>query len=207
MLTSAPCQHEGPAFIAHGLVSFIAFVLIYNPIFMYDGLNFLFWEASTPFLNIHWFLDKLGMTGSVWQLINALFLLSTYVFVRLVGGVYNSIAWFRLTVFTVHLPPIPLFIKCFFVVGNVTLNSLNFIWFRAMVRAITKRFQSKTLPEELNAPTAERLATGEETLFKVPPGEEDEKYFAEAGVIRKRAGGPEDEPEPLLDGVTTTAAS
>lgn len=179
-------QYEGPAFIAHGLVSFIAFVLIYSPIFMYDGLGFLFWEASSPFLNIHWFMDKLGMTGSIWQLINAAFLLGTYVVIRLILGVYNSVSWFNMTLFTPHTPPIPLGIKFFFCTGNVVLNSLNFIWFRAMVRAVTKRFQRKTVPKNFDKPTAERLVTGEETLFKVSPGEEDDVFLTEAGVIRKR---------------------
>ena len=41
------------------------------------------------FLNIHWFLDKCGKTGSRAQLINAVFLLSTYVLARLTFGVYN----------------------------------------------------------------------------------------------------------------------
>lgn len=110
---------------------------------MYDGFGFLLWEASTPFLNIHWFLDKVGLTGSVYQLVNAFFLLSTYILARLTFGVYNSYSWFKLVNFPAqpHVPAIPLGIKLFYSIGNVTLNTLNFIWFKAMIAAVLKRFQ------------------------------------------------------------------
>lgn len=93
-------MYEGPGFIAHGVVCFMAFTAVYHPVFMYDGLGFLLWELSTPFLNIHWFLDKLGMTGSLFQLINAAFLLGSYVAARLTFGVYNV---------SFHIPPRPPF--------------------------------------------------------------------------------------------------
>ncbi|KAK0542286.1 hypothetical protein OC846_006682 [Tilletia horrida] len=136
--------YDGPGFIAHGLVAMTAFVLAYRPVFMYDGLAFLLWELSTPFLNIHWFLDKLGKTGSTLQLINAFFLLSTYVFARLTFGMYNSYHFFAHVLFppTPHVPPLPAHVKYFYLIGNITLNSLNFFWFRAMIRAIQKRFNA-----------------------------------------------------------------
>lgn len=100
---------------------------------MYDGLGFLLWELSTPFLNIHWFLDKMGKTGSMAQLVNAAFLLSTYVLARLTFGVYNSYSWFVATNFPAKpiVPAIPLGLRLFYSIGNVTLNTLNFVWFRA----------------------------------------------------------------------------
>ena len=57
-------------------------------------------------------------------------------------GVYNSYHWFKFVNFPSqpHVPAIPLHIKLFYSIGNVTLNSLNFIWFRAMIAAVQKRF-------------------------------------------------------------------
>lgn len=109
---------------------------------MYDGFGFLLWELSTPFLNIHWFLDKVGLTGSSYQLVNALFLLSSYILARLTFGVYNSYSWFKHVNFPSqpHVPAIPVHIKVFYSVGNVVLNTLNFVWFRAMIAAVLKRF-------------------------------------------------------------------
>lgn len=175
--------YDGPAFVAHGLVAMTAFIFVFHPIFMYDGLGFLLWEASTPFLNIHWFLDKLGMTGGKLQLLNAFFLLSTYVLARLTFGVYNSFSWMMLVHFPAkaHSPAIPLHIKTFFTVGNITLNSLNFIWFRAMIRAVQKRFTAK---DDKGRPIdARKLARGQQQVGKVGvSGTGDDEFEREAGV-------------------------
>lgn len=175
--------HEGPGFIAHGLVALIAFTLVYHPIFMYDGMGFLLWELSTPFLNIHWFLDKLGKTGSKWQLINAVFLLSAYVGARLTFGVYNSFSFFKFVVAPPkpHHPPIPGHLKTFYMVGNVILNSLNFFWFRAMVRAVQKRFTVK--PEQGPGKVdPHKLIRGEQALKVGVSGKDDEEFWREAGA-------------------------
>jgi hypothetical protein len=43
-----------------------------DPFVAYHSARFLLWELSTPFLNIHWMLDKTGQTGSPLQLVNDL---------------------------------------------------------------------------------------------------------------------------------------
>lgn len=45
---------------------------------------------SSPTLNIHWFMDKLDLTGSIYQAINGALLTSTFFCCRLVWGAYNS---------------------------------------------------------------------------------------------------------------------
>jgi hypothetical protein len=173
--------YDGPAFVAHGVVAMVAFIFVFHPVFMYDGLGFLLWELSTPFLNIHWFLDKLGMTGGKVQLINAFFLLSTYVLARLTFGVYNSASWMRLVHFTPVSPPIPYHMKVFFTTGNVVLNTLNFVWFRAMIRAVQKRFSVKDANGKPVDPS--KLAQGKQKLGDVTiQGRGDEQFEREAGV-------------------------
>ncbi|CEH17340.1 uncharacterized conserved protein [Ceraceosorus bombacis] len=174
---------DGPAFVAHGVVALTAFVLVYHPIFMYDGLGFLLWELSTPFLNIHWFLDKLGKTGSKIQLINAVFLLSTYVIARLTFGVYNSYSWFMNVNFpaTPHVPPIPISYRVFYTLGNITLNSLNFIWFRAMIRAVQKRFTAAPA-DGSNKLDAKAIAEGKQSVQVGVTGKDDSQFEREAGV-------------------------
>ncbi|WFD35638.1 hypothetical protein MCUN1_002496 [Malassezia cuniculi] len=134
-------RYEGPAFVLHGLLAAIGMVFVYRPMLMIAGLSFLTWEASTPFLNIHWFLDKLGLTGSLAQLINAVFLLGSYMAVRLVLGIYQtyviiSAVWDPSNKF-------PLFQCLFYSFGSVALDVLNYIWFTKMVRAVAKRFRPK----------------------------------------------------------------
>ena len=175
--------HEGPGFIAHGLVALVAFTLVYHPIFMYDGLGFLLWELSTPFLNIHWFLDKLGKTGTVWQLINAVFLLSAYVGARLTFGVYNSFSFFKFVVAPSkpHHPPIPMHLKTFYMAGNLILNSLNFFWFRAMIRAIQKRFTVQPHQNEAKV-DPHKLVRGKQAVKLGVQGKDDEEFWREAGA-------------------------
>lgn len=51
----------------------------------------MLYELSTPFLNVHWFCDKMGMTGSKLQLYNGIALLVTFFGCRIVWGTYSSI--------------------------------------------------------------------------------------------------------------------
>ena len=62
-----------------------------KPFGNYYGLSFVLYELSTPFLNVHWFCDKLGMTGSKLQLYNGIALLVTFFGCRIVWGTYQSI--------------------------------------------------------------------------------------------------------------------
>lgn len=62
-----------------------------KPFGNYYGLSFILYELSTPFLNVHWFCDKLGMTGSKLQLYNGIVLLFTFFACRVIWGTYQSI--------------------------------------------------------------------------------------------------------------------
>lgn len=54
------------------------------------GPNFILYELSSPFLNVHWFCDKLHLTGSNLQLYNGIILIVTFFSSRLIWGVYSS---------------------------------------------------------------------------------------------------------------------
>lgn len=55
---------------------------------------FLLYELSSPFLNIHWFCDKLDLTGSVYQAVNGAFLTGTFFLCRICWGTYSSVRTF-----------------------------------------------------------------------------------------------------------------
>lgn len=61
-----------------------------RPFLHYYSPVFILYELSTPFLNMHWFFDKVGMTGTRAQLYNGLVLLFTFASCRLVWGTYQS---------------------------------------------------------------------------------------------------------------------
>lgn len=62
-----------------------------RPFGNYYGLSFVLYELSTPFLNIHWFCDKLDLTGSKIQFYNGIALLATFFGCRIVWGTYQSV--------------------------------------------------------------------------------------------------------------------
>ncbi|EDR14781.1 uncharacterized protein LACBIDRAFT_305847 [Laccaria bicolor S238N-H82] len=127
-------------FVIHGLVCFLIYITSFKPFVAYYGTRFLVWEASTFFLNIHWFLDKTGQTGSRAQLVNGLFLLSTFFCVRLIYGGAVSYQFFY-TLLDVG-DNIPLAYRLVYGVGNFVLQGLNWFWFTKMIFAIRKRFTS-----------------------------------------------------------------
>ena len=65
----------------------------------------MLYELSTPFLNVHWFCDKLGMTGSKLQLYNGIALLVTFFGCRIVWGTYSSILIYSDIYKALTMPP------------------------------------------------------------------------------------------------------
>jgi hypothetical protein len=70
------------------------FVYFYCPVF-------LLYELSSPFLNIHWFCDKVDLTGSTIQAVNGAFLTGSFFCCRIVWGLYNSFHTFN-DIFTAY---------------------------------------------------------------------------------------------------------
>ena len=84
----------GMPFLFHALacfsVFFLSFVLESNkvPFAQYFGGVFLLFEVSTLFLNICWFCDKTGRTGTKFQWTAGILLLITYFAFRVCFGTY-----------------------------------------------------------------------------------------------------------------------
>ncbi|KAL5490168.1 hypothetical protein ACEPAI_5001 [Sanghuangporus weigelae] len=126
-------------FVVHGVVCFFIYLLSFTPFIAYFGPRFLLWELSTPFLNIHWFLDKMNLTGSTIQLVNGVLLLSSFAGSRLVYGSIKSFAFYQ-TLFAIK-DQVPLVITLTYGLGNILLNVLNIFWFVKMVSALQKRMK------------------------------------------------------------------
>ena len=84
-------QIFGPGMLAHAISALAVFSLGFRPFVNYYCPTFIFYELSSPFLNIHWFLDKLGKTGSRFQLYNGILLLGSFFGSRLLWGTYQSL--------------------------------------------------------------------------------------------------------------------
>lgn len=85
-----------------------------RPFLNYYSPVFILYELSTPFLNIHWFFDKLNMTGSRAQLYNGIALLATFFSCRLVWGTYQSIVVYGDMWKAVHTAPSPAYMAAAF---------------------------------------------------------------------------------------------
>ncbi|KAL5118563.1 hypothetical protein ACEQ8H_003578 [Pleosporales sp. CAS-2024a] len=80
----------GLGMLFHAISALVVFSLGFRPFVNYYAPTFILYELSSPFLNIHWFCDKLNMTGSRVQFINGIALLCTFFSCRLLWGTYNS---------------------------------------------------------------------------------------------------------------------
>ncbi|KAI8947118.1 TLC domain-containing protein [Xylaria longipes] len=165
-VTAANVNIFGLGMLAHAVSALLVYSFGFRPFLNYYSTVFILWELSSPFLNIHWFFDKLGMTGSRAQLYNGLVLIATFFSCRLVWGTYQSVLvyrdlWAGITQgpdflaaskadapdvpaesmqFVTESTGLPIWLAAIYVGSNLTLNSLNFYWFFKMIEAVRKRF-------------------------------------------------------------------
>ena len=133
-----------------------------HPFANYYGAAFVLYAMSTPFLNIHWYLDKCNMTGGKAQLINGIALLVTFSGSRLVWGTYQSLKLYQDLVHVLRMPEsetkswphgselmrfsgkqvLPVWLTYTYLANNTLLMVLNFYWFWRMIETVTSRFRS-----------------------------------------------------------------
>ncbi|KAF7543195.1 hypothetical protein G7046_g10047 [Stylonectria norvegica] len=167
--------------LAHAVSALVAYSLGFRPFVNYYSSTFILWEISTPFLNVHWFMDKVNMTGTRAQLYNGLVLLSTFFSCRLIYGTYSSLCvlsdiWAKLNAnpdpkglassvmaFATIDSTVSNWLGAAYLVSNSTLNALNFYWFYMMVKAVRKRFQ----PAKVEVPAKAAITEAEVDLTTV----------------------------------------
>ncbi|APA07658.1 hypothetical protein SS1G_00810 [Sclerotinia sclerotiorum 1980 UF-70] len=162
----------GLSSLIHAVCAFLVVGIGFRPFANYYGLNFVLYELSTPFLNIHWFFDKLNMTGSRAQLYNGIVLIFTFFSCRLAWGVYQSARLYQDIWKVYHAPntgisipefavpgdpewelfrssvssedlALPMWLALGYLGTNTMLTLLNFYWFKQMISAVSKRFSTK----------------------------------------------------------------
>ena len=115
-----------------------------RPFCNYYGVNLVLYELSTPFLQLHWYMDKLGMTGSTAQWVNGIALVTTFGASRLLWGTYQTFNLFKDMWEAYNTPgglPVPLWLALVYVAANATLSALNVFWFGKMIRTLRARFK------------------------------------------------------------------
>ncbi|KAK3626236.1 hypothetical protein LTR56_019907 [Elasticomyces elasticus] len=95
----------GWGMLAHAVAAVSVFSLGYRPFSYFYCPIFLLYELSSPFLNIHWFCDKLDLTGSTFQAVNGGLLTTTFFLARICWGNYSSFNTFYDLYTAYHLTP------------------------------------------------------------------------------------------------------
>ncbi|KAL2866725.1 TLC domain-containing protein [Aspergillus lucknowensis] len=80
----------GIGMLFHAVCALWVFSFGYRPFVNFYAPVFILYELSSPFLNIHWFLDKVNMTGSTLQWYNGMLLLFVFFSCRLIWGTWQS---------------------------------------------------------------------------------------------------------------------
>ena len=171
MITVLNIDCFGYGMLAHAISALTVFGLGFRPFVNYYGPTFILYELSSPFLNFHWFFDKVNMTGSRAQLVNGIILLVTFFCCRLVWGTYQSVRVYQDVWAALQAPRplsasnttamidnavsdpvsetmmfagpefVPVWLAVVYLGSNIVLNTLNFYWFGKMIDTVRKRFQ------------------------------------------------------------------
>jgi hypothetical protein len=140
----------GASFLLHGALSCYIYMTAIFPFLQHYAVVFLLYELSTPFIHVHWFLDKLGRSGSALQLLNGVVGVAIFFIVRIVLGLYWSYHFWVDTVSAWIYPPARLrsdthamhtfYLQALIILAsNIALNLLNIFWFYKMVRSVSSR--------------------------------------------------------------------
>lgn len=130
-------REYGKGFLIHAIMGLCGMLSCYCPFMMYPTSRFLLFEVSTLFVDMHWFLEKLGYGGGKLILLNDVLGLLAYLFVRLFFGSYLTCK-FILDLWAMrHAIPIIYFFAS--ILAHGTTHTLNFYWFYKLIRSVLRR--------------------------------------------------------------------
>lgn len=127
----------GKGFLIHSLMGMMATLTAMRPFLIHTTGRFLLFETSTIFVNIHWFMAKLGYKRThPILIINDAFGFLAYLSIRLVYGTILSVQCAKdLLLVGSKAPRIFILIAG---LGNVITHSLNFYWFFKLGRSLMR---------------------------------------------------------------------
>lgn len=134
----------GIQFLVHALVSLYVFGLTLKPFCQTWIGKFLIFEASTPFVNINWYIIQLRKASPegksivpMWfNVLNGVLLLVIFFVVRIVWG-FSAIIILVREMWKVR-DELPLFESFTSVSLNFVLDILNLLWFQKMIKIAIK---------------------------------------------------------------------
>lgn len=140
----------GIEFTAHACVSLYVMLVTLLPLCQTWIGKFLLFEASTPFVNINWYIIQLTSEKDrakkvqvplILNIINGLCLMTVFFSVRIVWGNIANIFLFK-NMWNAR-DRVPVIRSVIMVTLNFILNTLNLIWFSKMIK-IAKKLAAKS---------------------------------------------------------------
>ncbi|EDO15666.1 hypothetical protein Kpol_1008p2 [Vanderwaltozyma polyspora DSM 70294] len=134
----------GLQFLIHGIISFYVFCITLIPFSQPWIGKFLLFEASTPFVNINWYIIQLTKTAKdgkavvpTWfNVLNGILLMVVFFLVRIVWG-FTAITLLVFEMWKIRDElPVLLSISC--VLLNLVMDFLNVFWFSKMIKIAKK---------------------------------------------------------------------
>ncbi|CDO93754.1 unnamed protein product [Kluyveromyces dobzhanskii CBS 2104] len=132
----------GFGFLFHAIAAMSVLIATLSPMCQAWIGRFLSFEASTPFVNINWYIIQLSRGSSkpvvpVWfNVLNGVLLISVFFFVRLVWG-FIAVSILIYEMWQVW-DQIPLYMSFIILGVNVSLDFLNIHWFSKMLNIAKK---------------------------------------------------------------------
>jgi len=137
----------GLGFLLHGIGCLLTFLGSLDGVFMYYGYFYLTFEASTPFLNLFWFMDKLQVPSSnLFKKLMATLLIASFFIFRILSGIgYSTVVWQDIPVYIANTNNMAnVCIMYYFYFAILLLNGLNCYWFISIIK-----FANRS-PKEIN---------------------------------------------------------
>lgn len=136
-------KYNGFGFFLHAITALYVFLQALRPFMLNSAAVFLWFEASTPFVNINWFGTHIpGLISPTIRNINSLALLVVFFLCRIVSGPLNGYRYFK-PVFTDPPTSVPTLDVYGVVASYLVMISLNFFWFYKMLRILFKMILAK----------------------------------------------------------------
>jgi hypothetical protein len=131
-------------FLLHAIGCFLTYFFSLDGLLIYYGHFYLLYEASTPFLNFHWFMDKLGVSNAnLFKKLNGFLLIASFFFVRIIFGcTYSVVVWRDIRIMYANAVAnndwAVIGICYYFNFAILLLNGLNVFWFYSIIKFATK---------------------------------------------------------------------
>lgn len=142
-ITLAYYKYNGFGFFLHAITALYVFLQALRPFLLNSAAVFLWFEASTPFVNVNWFGTHIpGLIGPTIRNLNSLALLVVFFLCRIVSGPINGYRYFG-AVFRDPPASVPKIDFYGVLASYMVMIALNFFWFYKMLRILFKMILAK----------------------------------------------------------------